>query len=359
MSITEQQILDALRVVQDPDLHRDIVSLGFIKNIKIENAKVSFDVELTTPACPVKELLKDQCLREIKKIKGVKEISVNMTAQVRPLVQTGLASLKGIKNIIAVASGKGGVGKSTVAVNLALALAKAGSAVGLMDADIYGPSVPMMLGITERPSVIGNMIQPLEKLGLKVLSMGMLTNDDTPVIWRGPMVAGILQQFLAQVEWGNLDYLVMDLPPGTGDAQLTLAQKAPISGAVIVTTPQDIALLDARRGLKMFQQVQVPVLGIIENMSYFICDGCSKKHHIFRQGGGKRVALELGVPFLGEIPLDTRVADGGDSGKPVLLTNAEAPVSLAYQELAGRVAAALSIMSESKKGTSTELHLKW
>jgi len=354
--ITSEKILDCLKTVNDPDLHRDIVSLGFVKNLKIDGEKVSFDLELTTPACPVKDLLKEECSRKIKQIKGVKEVLVNLTAKVRPLVQTPLDTLKEIKNIIAVASGKGGVGKSTVAVNLALALSKSGAKVGLMDADIYGPSIPMMLAVQERPVVENQKVIPVEKMGLKIISMGMLATEDAPVIWRGPMVAGILQQFLGQVEWGVLDYLVIDLPPGTGDAQLTLAQKASISGAVIVTTPQDVALLDARRGLKMFQQVNVPVLGIIENMSYFICDQCSKRHEIFRQGGGLRVSQELNVPFLGEIPLDSRVALGGDQGNPIVQAFPDSEIAKAYTNLAGRVAANLSILSEQqKKHSSSQL----
>ena len=336
--VTEKQVLAVLGKVQDPDLRRDIVQLGFVKNIVIQNGDVSFDVELTTPACPVKEQLKSQCIAEVQKLPGVKMVSVNTTAE----------SLKGIKNIIAVASGKGGVGKSTVACNLALALVKSGATVGLMDADVYGPSIPMMLGITERPRVKDDKVIPVEKFGLKVLSMGLLTSEDTPVIWRGPMVAGLLQQFLGQVEWGVLDYLVMDLPPGTGDAQLTLTQQAPISGAVIVTTPQDVALLDARRGLRMFQQVNVPVLGIVENMSYFICDQCHKRHTIFKSGGGKRVAEELQVPLLGEIPIDALVADGGDAGNPIVASWPDSTVAQSYRTLAGRIAAALSILSEKK-----------
>lgn len=244
-----------------------------------------------------------------------------------------LENLKEIRNIVAVASGKGGVGKSTVACHLALALAKQGSSCGLLDADIYGPSVPMMLGMKGRPEVQDGKVVPAEVMGLKVISMGLLATDDLPVIWRGPMVANILQQFLGQVAWGKLDYLIIDLPPGTGDAQLTLTQQASLSGAVIVTTPQEVALLDARRGLKMFQQVHVPVLGVIENMSYFICDQCNKRHTIFREGGGKRIAQELGIPFLGEIPIDPKIADGGDQGEPV--------VSQPYLELAKSVATAL------------------
>lgn len=278
----------------------------------------------------------------------------NCSKRLRSLETKVMSSLKHVNNIIAVASGKGGVGKSTVAVNLALALAKSGAEVGLMDADIYGPSVPMMLGLTGKPHVVGNMVLPVQKMGIKAMSMGLLAGDDTPVIWRGPMVAGILQQFLAQIDWGPLDYLVIDLPPGTGDAQLTLTQKAPISGAVIVTTPQDVALLDARRGLKMFQQVNVPVLGIVENMSYFICDGCSKKHFIFQGGGGRRVAQELNIPLLGQIPIDPKVAAGGDNGTPIVFADRAATVSKAYFELAKKIIVALT-----QRETPSALHLKW
>lgn len=359
MSIRPEEILEALKKVQDPDLRRDIVSLGFVKNIQIDGGKISFDVELTTPACPVKEKLKEECVRQVKKLKSVEEVAVNMTSRVRAQVETAMEGLKQIKNIIAVASGKGGVGKSTVALNLALALAESGASVGLMDADIYGPSIPMMLNIQTRPNVMENMVQPIVACGLKTISMGVLAGEDTPVIWRGPMIAGIIQQFLAQVEWGALDYLVIDLPPGTGDAQLTLTQKAPISGAVIVTTPQDVALMDARRGLKMFQQVGVPVLGIVENMSWFVCDQCSKKHHIFRQGGGKKIAQELNVPFLGEIPLDPQITVGCDQGQPIVKTSPQSEAAKAYQTLAGAVAAQLSILSESKGNVPSDLHLKW
>ncbi len=256
-----------------------------------------------------------------------------------PSAHAEVRVLKNIRNIIAVASGKGGVGKSTVAVNLALALAKMGGKVGLLDCDIYGPSIPTMLAVTERPTVVDDKVVPIEKSGLKILSMGMLTTEDTPIIWRGPMVAGILQQFISQVEWGTLDYLVMDLPPGTGDAQLTLAQKAPISGAIIVTTPQDVAVLDARRGLKMFQQVHVPVLGIVENMSYFICDQCEKKHFIFKSKGGENVAKELKLPLLAEIPLDSKVAVGGDAGRPIFTTHPDSEVAKSFQHLADQVTA--------------------
>jgi len=355
----EQQILETLKSVQDPDLHRDIVSLGFIKDLKINGDAVSFLLELTTPACPVKDIMKAECEKKILALPGIKKVDIELSARVRATVNTTIDGLKNIKHIVAVASGKGGVGKSTVACNLALAIRASGATVGLMDADIYGPSQPMMLGIKERPVVVENKVMPILSHGMKVISMGLLTGEDTPVIWRGPMVSGIIQQFLGQVEWGELDYLVIDLPPGTGDAQLTLTQQAPLSGAVIVTTPQDVALLDARKGLKMFQQVNVPVLGVVENMSYFICDGCNKKHYIFKEGGGQKIAQELDVPLLGEIPLDPRVAVGGDSGEPIVEACPDSPVAGAYRELAGKVAAQLSIISSQKATQLPSFKMEW
>lgn len=352
MSVSEEQILEALKQVEDPDLKQDIVSLGFIKNLKVDGGKVSFDVELTTPACPVKDLLKKQCEKNVRALPGVKGVEVKMTARVRQAVQTGIPALSGIKQIIAVASGKGGVGKSTVACNLAIALSQSGAKVGLMDADIYGPSIPTMLAVEERPIVRNEKVIPIIQYGLKIISMGLLATEETPIIWRGPMVAGLLQQFLGQVEWGELDYLVIDLPPGTGDAQLTLAQQAPISGAVIVTTPQDVSLLDARRGLKMFEQVQVPVLGIVENMSYFICDQCDKRHYIFKSGGGEKIATELKTKLLGQIPLDPQVAVGGDAGKPITLMDSDSSIAQCYHEIAQHLAQELSIRSEAKKQSS-------
>ena len=356
--VTEKQILEVLKNVQDPDLHRDIVSLGFIKNLKIDGKTVSFDLELTTPACPVKDQLKAQCVDQVKTL-GIEKVDIHMTSRVRPMVNTTIEAMKKIKNIVAVASGKGGGGKSTVACNLALSLAKTGATLGLLDADIYGPSLPMMLGITDRPQVRDGKVIPIDKYGMKVMSMGLLMGEDTPVIWRGPMVAGIIQQFLGQVEWGELDYLIVDLPPGTGDAQLTLTQQAPLSGAVIVTTPQDVALLDARKGLRMFQEVKVPVLGIVENMSYFICDQCFKKHTIFKQGGGKKVADELKLPLLESLPIDPNVVIGGDSGKPVVISQPDSEVARSYAKLAGRVAQELSILSSKKPAELPSFQMQW
>jgi len=339
----EEDVLNVLRTVQDPDLHKDIVSLGFIKNLSIDGSKVSFDVELTTPACPVKEQLKQECYEKVLALEGVLEVTVTMTANVRSRAVESSISIPGVKNVLAVASGKGGVGKSTASTNIALALKNTGAKVGLLDADIYGPSIPTMLGIEGPPQKTAeNKLVPKEKFGLRVMSMGFLVSDDAPVVWRGPMVHGILQQFLGQVLWDELDYLIVDMPPGTGDAQLTLTQSAPLAGAVIITTPQDVSLIDARRGLRMFEKVNVPVLGLIENMSFFVCHKCDERHNIFRHGGGKMVSEELGIPFLGEIPIEPDIVLGGDSGVPIVAKNPESVAANAYREVAENMAAGLS-----------------
>ena len=357
----QEKIIDALKTVQDPDLHKDIVSLGFVKNLNMEGGNVKFDVELTTPACPVKEQLRTECETKVKAIDGVEQVEVNMTAVVRS-TEHAQPILTGVKNIIAVASGKGGVGKSTVSTNLAIALSLTGARVGLMDADIYGPSIPQMMGIPISSPKVGseNKFFPHEKYGLKVVSAAFLTKQGQPLMLRGPMLGGIIQQFLQNVEWGELDYLIIDLPPGTGDVQLTLTQKAPISGAVVVTTPQEISLIDADKGVKMFQQVKVPLLGIVENMSYFVCDGCDKKHYIFSQGGGKTLADRFDIPLLGEVPIVEEVVEGGDSGIPVVMAHSESPASQAYKDLAGKVAAQLSInQANSSEKVSADFELAW
>jgi ATP-binding protein involved in chromosome partitioning len=358
--VTETQVLKALSQVQDPDLRKDIVSLGFIKNMKIEGPRVSFDIELTTPACPVKDELKQAAYDVVKALGGVSEISINMTSHVRSRAVQAAISMPGVKNVIAIASGKGGVGKSTASANLALALQASGATVGLLDADIYGPSIPGMLGVAgaKPQGAPDGKIIPIEKYGLKLMSMGFLATDDTPVIWRGPMVHGILQQFLGQVEWGTLDYLLIDLPPGTGDAQLTLTQSAPLAGAVIITTPQDVSLVIARKGLRMFQKVSVPVLGIVENMSYFVCSKCGERHDIFRHGGGRKTSEELGIPFLGEIPIDPEVVLGGDEGVPILKRKPDSAAALAYRQVASHMAAQLSIQN-MKAAAPADLTLHW
>lgn len=356
----ETKVLEVLKTIMDPDLHKNIVSLGFVKNMKIDGGSVKFDVELTTPACPVKEQLKKECETKVLTIDGVKRVEVSMTSQVRT-TQHNKEILTGVKNIVAVASGKGGVGKSTISTNLALALSLTGAKVGLMDADIYGPSIPQMMGIPITPPKGGpdNKFFPHENHGMKVVSAGFLSKEGQPLMLRGPMLGGIIQQFLSNVEWGELDYLVIDLPPGTGDVQLTLTQRAPLSGGVIVTTPQEVSLIDAEKGLRMFEQVKVPVLGVIENMSYFICDGCDKKHYIFKHGGGKALADRFKVPFLGEVPIINAVVEGGDNGIPILLSDPESPASQAYKYLAGQVAAQISINQSKEEKVEPTFELAW
>lgn len=349
MPVTEPQVLDALRPIVDPDFGKSIVELGFVKNVVIEGGHVAFDIELTTPACPVKAEFEKAARERVAQLPGVSEVAVTMTAQERGrrAVEGPKGELlPGVKNTIAVASGKGGVGKSTVATNLALALHQMGATVGLLDADVYGPSLPLLTGVSGRPEARGQQIIPHEKFGLKLMSMGFFVNEGSPVIWRGPMVHGLITQFLRDVVWGELDYLVIDLPPGTGDAALTLTQTAPLSGAVIVTTANDLSLIDARKGLAMFEKVNVPVLGIVENMSYFTPPELpDKRYYLFGQGGGKRTAEELGVPFLGELPIDPRVVEGGDMGQPILEFSPDCDVSTALREVAGSIVRKLAVMS--------------
>ncbi len=345
LPLTRENILNALTVVRDPDLHKDIVALGFVQNVTIEGSNVQFDLQLTTPACPVRDQFRIDCERAIRStIEGVGSIGITMTSSVRPHVnQQKELILPGVKNTVAVASGKGGVGKSTVAVNLAVALAQEGAAVGLVDADVYGPSIPLMFGVNERPAISNNKLVPLERHGVKIMSIGFLVDPMQAVIWRGPMASGAVKQFMSDVEWGNLDYLIFDLPPGTGDIQLTLVQTIPLTGAVIVTTPQDVALADARKGLVMFNKVNVPVLGIVENMSYYICSHCGQRENIFDTGGGVRTAEELGVPFLGEIPIHTSIRVGGDKGVPIVSAEPEGAQAGAIRQIARKMAAQVSI----------------
>ncbi len=322
-SITKESVTRSLSRVNDPDLHRDLVTLKMIKDILVDGGNITVVVELTTPACPLKDKIKSDCFNAIKEDHpSAKTITVEMTAKVisaKPHAQNSI--LRGVKNTIAVASGKGGVGKSTIAVNLAVTLAKEGAKVGLIDADIYGPSIPLMLGVKERPLMIetaqGHKMMPIEKYGVKLMSIGFLVEEDAPIIWRGPMASGAMKQFMSDVEWDELDYLVFDMPPGTGDIQLTLCQTIPLTGAVIVTTPQEVAIADARKALKMFNRVNVPVLGVIENMSYFIAPDTGIKYDIFGFGGGETLARDNDVEFLGGMPIDPRIRMGGDAGKPI------------------------------------------
>ncbi len=351
-TVTEAQLLEALRPIIDPDFGKSIVDLGFVKDIRIDGDRVAFAIELTTPACPVKAEFEREARERAGALPGVAHVEVEMTANTRGAAprQTGDV-LPGVRNTIAVASGKGGVGKSTTAVNLALSLQASGARVGLMDADVYGPSLPLLLGVQAQPTTVERkdrkVILPLEAQGLKVMSMGFFVTDSSPIIWRGPMVHGLIRQFLTDVEWGELDYLVIDLPPGTGDAALTLTQQAPLSGAVIVTTANDLSIIDARKGLAMFEKVDVPVLGIVENMSYFVPpDLPDRRYYIFGEGGGKRVADELGVDFLGEVPIDPRVVEGGDAGRPVVAHATDSEAARCLTAIAGRVARKLAVLAE-------------
>ncbi len=353
--LSEKDVLDKLSVVRDPDLGRDVVSLEYVKNIRVCAPIVSCDIELSNPASMAKDKIRDDARKALLELPEINEANVEIKWRVTaspegvkralPGGQVAPAPQKpeGVKNLIAVASGKGGVGKSTVAANLAVALRQTGASVGLCDADVYGPSQGTMFGLTARPEADSEQrLIPLEAHGVKIMSMGLLTTKETPVIWRGPMATRLIQQFMGGVLWGELDYLIIDLPPGTGDVQLTLTQSVPLTGAVIVTTPQDVARTIAEKGLRMFRPVQVPVLGIIENMSYFQCSHCHEKTHIFSQGGGESISSELGVPFLGGIPLDPEVVLAGDQGEPIVARNPDAPVSAVYREIATRVAAAVA-----------------
>ncbi len=349
-TLTPASILEVLRPVEDPELRKSLVELNMIRNVQIQEGRVAFTLVLTTPACPLREFIVEDCKKAVNTLPGVESIDIEVTAetpQQKSLPdRTGIA---GVRNIIAVSSGKGGVGKSTVSVNLAVSLAQSGAKVGMIDADIYGPNVPTMLGLEKaiievRKEAQGDVLEPAYNHGVKMVSMGFLIDRDQPVIWRGPMLNGIIRQFLYQVDWGDLDYLVIDLPPGTGDAQLTLAQAVPMAGVVIVSTPQDVAILDARKGLKMFQQLGVPVLGVVENMSYFIPpDLPDKQYDIFGSGGGEKLAQELNVPLIGCVPLEIPVRQGGDRGVPIVIDQPESASAKALKAIAQKVAALVSV----------------
>jgi len=348
--VTEQEVLAALSKVTDPELHRDVVSLGMIKDMKVQgNGTVDFTLELTTPACPLSEEIKDNVRRAAESVKGVNSVSMKVTARVQPgKFATSDDLLPGVKNVIAVASGKGGVGKTTVAVNMAVALAMAGAKVGILDADIYGPTVPLMLHVEERPALEGNKIRPPIALGVKVISLGFFYNDSTPLIWRGPMVAAAVKQFLTDVDWGELDYLVVDLPPGTGDASLTLAQTIPLSGVVIVTTPQDAALSVATKALAMFKKLNVPIIGIIENMSGFVCPHCGKMTEVFGRGGARKASEAFRENYIGEIPLDVDIRVRSDMGTPVVVAYPNSPSAKAFNHLARVAAGKVSVLTHPK-----------
>ncbi|MGB8701339.1 MAG: Mrp/NBP35 family ATP-binding protein [Thermosynechococcaceae cyanobacterium] len=349
-TLSADSVLDVLRPVQDPELRKSLVELNMIRNVQIQDGRVAFTLVLTTPACPLREFIVDDCKKAIQTLPGVASIDVEVTAETPQ--QKGLpdrTGIPGVKNIIAVSSGKGGVGKSTISVNLAVSLAQAGASVGIIDADIYGPNVPLMLGLDSvsvevRKEAQGDVLVPAQNHGVKMVSMGFLIDRDQPVIWRGPMLNGIIRQFLYQADWGNLDYLVVDLPPGTGDAQLTLAQAVPMAGVVIVSTPQEVAMLDARKGLRMFQQLGVPVLGVVENMSYFIPpDMPDKQYDIFGSGGGEKLSQELGVPLIGCVPLEIPVRQGGDRGVPIVVDQPNSASAQALRAIAQKVAGLVSV----------------
>lgn len=353
LEVKESQVLDALRVVQDPDLQRDIVSLGFVKEVKICEGNVAFKIELTTPACPVKDQLREQALAVVRAVPGVTHVEVDMTAQVRGEQRIG-PLIPGVKNVIAVASGKGGVGKSTVSCNLAAALAQTGAKVGLLDSDIYGPSIPLMMGTgEEQPELVDNRIVPVERHGVRLMSMGFFIEEGKAVVWRGPMIGKFLQQVLGDVAWGDLDYLIVDLPPGTGDAPMSLTQLIPLTGVVVVTTPQDVAQRIANKSILMFRTLEqqlnrpIPLLGMIENMSGFVCLHCGEVTALFGVGGGERAAAALGLPFLGAVPLDPTITAGGDAGKPVVVSHPESRPAEAFRRLAGQIAARVSTLAHT------------
>ena len=340
-------LVDALRVVQDPDLHKDIVTLNMVREMTFEKGTAAFQLVLTTPACPMKEHLENECRKALLAVPGVQAVEIDTRSEVAKRMSPESADfLAEVKNVLFVGSGKGGVGKSTTAVNLAIALAQTGAAVGLLDADVYGPNIPMMMGSEAQLRGAGSKVIPAEAYGITLMSAGFVIKPEQAMIWRGPIVHRLLTQFLSDVHWGERDYLVVDLPPGTGDAPLSLAQSIPGAGAVIVCTPQDVALADARKAIGMFQQLRVPILGIVENMSYFLCPNCDERTEIFSHGGARQAAEAMGVPFLGEVPINVAIREGGDNGKPIIATQPDSPLAAIYREVAGAVAQQISIVGQ-------------
>jgi ATP-binding protein involved in chromosome partitioning len=348
--ITEASVLAALRTVQEPELGGDLVTRNMIKDLAIDGSSVAFTIELTTPACPLKDQIESEVRTALAPV-GVADLAITWGASVRRATPRSAEQLvPGVKNVIAVASGKGGVGKSTISVNLAVALARAGATVGLLDADITGPNIPMMLGIDGQPTAsANNKIVPLERHGVKAISIQFFVPEGQPIVWRGPLIGGAISQFLRDVEWGELDYLVVDLPPGTSDAQLTLAQAVPISGTVLVTTPQEVALSDVSKALAMLRRLNVPIIGLVENMSSFVCPHCGDVTEIFGRGGGERFAEQHGIDFLGKVPLDVTVRQGGDAGVPAVAQRESGPAAQALDAIAGLVAAQMSIRAASSQ----------
>ena len=348
MSLTEASVTEALKSVVDPNTGKDFVSAKQLKNLKVEGGDVAFDVELGYPAKSQIPTLRKALIAAVRTLPGVENVSINLgTKVVAHAVQRGVQLMPKVKNIVAVASGKGGVGKSTTAVNLALALAAEGASVGILDADIYGPSPPMMMGIEGRPeSADGQTMEPMTNYGVQVMSIGFLVDADNPMIWRGPMVTQALEQLLRQTNWGELDYLIVDMPPGTGDIQLTLSQKVPLTGVVIVTTPQDIALLDAKKGLKMFEKVGVPILGIVENMAVHVCSSCGHVEHIFGADGGKRMSEQYGVDYLGALPLNLSIREQADAGRPSVVSEPDGEIAAIYKTVARQMAVKIAAKSK-------------
>ncbi|MBX3110639.1 MAG: Mrp/NBP35 family ATP-binding protein [Fimbriimonadaceae bacterium] len=349
MSVTVDQVLEALRAVQDPDLHRDIVTLGFVKDVDIQGPRVAFTVELTTPACPVKDLLKAQAEDCVLALDGVEEVAVEMSAQVRPRAAQPEDLLPNVRQVIAVASGKGGVGKSTVTVNLAVALAQSGAKVGLLDADVYGPSVPLMMGVAdERPMSRNAKIMPIERHGVRMMSLGFLLEEGQAVLWRGPMVHSTVRQLLADVMWGELDYLLVDLPPGTGDAPMSLAQLVPLTGVVLVTTPHNVAANIAGKAAALFNRLNTRILGVVENMAAYVCPNCGDETRLFAGLSGAELAASLQTEFLGSVPLDAAVGGAADQGVPSVLAYPDRPQAKAFRTIAGAVAARTSVLALGK-----------
>ncbi len=350
-SINQESILAALRTVKDPALNRDIVSLNFVHDLEVKDSTVSFRLVLNTPLSPARTKIRESAREALLALPGVKGVEINLQSEIpKARAAEGKQMVPGIANIVAVSSGKGGVGKSTVAVNVAIALGQYRARVGLLDTDVYGPNVPIMVGVNEEPVVRGQRLLPHQVYGIKVMSLGFLNPGDKPVIWRGPMLHTAVRQFLYDVEWGELDYLIVDMPPGTGDAQLSLAQLVPVQGAVLVTTPQEVALADVRKAFNMFEQVHIPVLGIVENMSYFVCPNCSEHHEIFGAGGGERLAKRFNSNLLGQVPISISVREGGDLGIPIVVGAPDSPQAEAFKQIAESVATQLSIFASRGGG---------
>jgi len=345
--VTREDVLKALGTVQDPDLHRDLVSLGMIEDLTVDEGRAAFTLVLTTAACPLKDQIEGDCRAAVEKLPGIRAVEIRTTSRVRKSAAPGAErkEIPGVAHVLAIGSGKGGVGKSTVAANLAAALAQAGAKVGLLDGDIYGPNLPRMLGVHKQPSQRNGKIVPVEAWGLRFLSMGLLVSEGEAVVWRGPMLHGAIKSFLHDVDWGELDYLLVDLPPGTGDVHLSLVQQTHVAGAVVVTTPSAVAIEDGVKAVSMFEKLQVPILGVIENMSHFVCTHCGTRHDIFDTGKAEARFLALGVPYLGAIPLDPGVRSAGDEGRPVVLTDPQRETARALAEIAGHLARRVSIQT--------------